>query len=59
MNKDDQIFKSWFASHIRVQMSGGKKEITDLKISLKEIIQFLIFRLREKNLRMPVVTLMH
>lgn len=31
MNKDDQIFKSWFASHIRVQMSGGKKEITDLK----------------------------
>ena len=25
MNKDDQIFKSWFASHIRVQMSGGKK----------------------------------
>ena len=31
MNKDDQIFKSWFASHIRVQMAGGKKEITDLK----------------------------
>lgn len=27
MNKDDQIFKSWFASHIRVQMAGGKKEI--------------------------------
>lgn len=27
MNKDDQIFKSWFASHIRVQMSGGKRKL--------------------------------
>lgn len=31
MNKDDQIFKNWFAGHIRTQMSGGEKNINDLK----------------------------
>ena len=31
MNKDDQIFKNWFGTHIRTQMSGGNKDINDLK----------------------------
>lgn len=31
MTQDDQIFKNWFITHIRTQMSGGEHNISDLK----------------------------
>ena len=30
-NRDEQIFKSWFMGHLNRQMSGGEKNINDLK----------------------------